>query len=114
MDTAGKSLGDRRPLLYLRLLTHRVSDPLAQICFHSSPIHRFGHSAQPPTAGFRFKHSPSNGGLGTEESRHVRGDFFSWSAQSRPAGGVRRDTMAAEPGLTEWLARCPGVPIRPN
>src|SRR5690242_21107700 len=54
MDTAGKSIGDRRPLLYLRLLTRRVNDQLGQICSHSSLIRRFGHSAQPPTAGFRF------------------------------------------------------------
>src|SRR5690349_17815392 len=53
MDTAGKSIGDRRPLLYLRLLTRRVNDQLGQICSHSSLIRRFGHSAQPPTAGFR-------------------------------------------------------------
>jgi hypothetical protein len=31
-----------------------VSDPLAQICSHRGSIHRFGRSAQPPTAGFRF------------------------------------------------------------
>jgi hypothetical protein len=45
VDPAGKSIRDRdrRPLLYLRLLTHRVSDPLAQICSHSSLIRRFGH-----------------------------------------------------------------------
>src|SRR5690349_22511076 len=59
MDTAGKSIGDRRPLLYLRLLTRRVNDQLGQICSHSSLIRRFGHSAQPPTAGFRMKASPA-------------------------------------------------------
>src|SRR5690242_8544890 len=59
MDTAGKSIGDRRPLLYLRLLTRRVNDQLGQICSHSSLIRRFGHSAQPPTAGFRLKRSSS-------------------------------------------------------
>src|SRR5690348_14856230 len=64
MDTAGKSIGDRRPLLYLRLLTRRVSDPLAQICSHSSLIRRFGHSAQPPIAGFRMidVHLPTTDG----------------------------------------------------
>jgi hypothetical protein len=51
MDTAGKSVSDHRSLLYLRLLTHRVSDPLAQISSYSGLIRRFGHSAQPPTAG---------------------------------------------------------------
>jgi hypothetical protein len=48
VNTAAKGIGDRRPLLYLRLLTQRVSDPLAQICSHRSLIRRFGHSAQPP------------------------------------------------------------------
>jgi hypothetical protein len=59
MDTAGKRIGDRRPLLYLRLLTYRVSNPLAQICPHTAPIRRSGHSAQPPTAGFRMIRQPS-------------------------------------------------------
>ena len=47
VDTAAKSIGDRRPLLHLRLLTSRVSDPLAQICSHTGLIRRFGHSTQP-------------------------------------------------------------------
>src|SRR5262249_23993356 len=54
VDTAGKSISDRRPFLYLRLLTERVRNPLAQICSHSSLIHRFGHSAQPLTAPLRL------------------------------------------------------------
>ena len=54
VDTAGKGIGDRRPLLYLRLLTYRASDSFAQICSHSSLIRRFGRSAQPPSAGFRI------------------------------------------------------------
>src|SRR6202008_4378311 len=34
--TAGNSISDSRPLLYLKLLTHRVSDP-PQICVDSGP-----------------------------------------------------------------------------
>ena len=48
VNTAAKGIGDRRPLLYLRLLTRRVSNPFAHIRSHRGLIRRFGHSAQPP------------------------------------------------------------------
>jgi hypothetical protein len=63
MNTAGKSLSNRRPLLYLRLLTHRVSGPFVQICSHGSLIRRFGRSAQPATAGFRLIRLQSQRGV---------------------------------------------------
>src|SRR5262244_3910893 len=47
MDTTGKRIRNCRPLLYLRLLTQRVRDPLAQICSHNRLIGQFSHSAQP-------------------------------------------------------------------
>src|SRR5215469_3347943 len=48
VHAAAKGIGDRRPLLYLRLLARRVRDALTQICFHTGPMRRFGVSAQPP------------------------------------------------------------------
>src|SRR5262244_1048202 len=57
MDTTGKRIRNCRPLLYLRLLTQRVSDPLAQICSHNRLIGQFGHSAQPLNSRIKVQKS---------------------------------------------------------
>src|SRR5262249_33770643 len=90
MDTTGKRIRNCRPLLYLRLLTQRVRDPLAQICSHNRLIGQFGHSAQPLNS--RIK------------------DYSYW----RPVTAIRTGETDGNPDTTGDPAWTPLRPTPPN